>query len=79
MTEVPKPADAGVRTMMNEAEVLKKIPVSRVTLWRMEKEGRFPRSTYVSANRRFWFADEIAKWQETVDARKPNRGLLDPT
>ena len=30
----------------------------------MEKAGRFPKSTYISPNRRVWFADEIIRWQE---------------
>jgi predicted DNA-binding transcriptional regulator AlpA len=49
------------------------IPVSRTTLYRMEKAGKFPQSTNISANRRIWFADEIIAWQNAVDEFNPNR------
>jgi prophage regulatory protein len=62
------------RRMLNEAQVLAIVPVSRSTLFRMEKAGRFPRSTYISPNRRVWFADEIIAWQEAVDEFDPKRG-----
>jgi prophage regulatory protein len=62
------------RRMLNEKQVLKIVPVSPVTLWRMEKAGRFPRSTYISPNRRVWFEDEIVAWQNAVDEFNPNRG-----
>jgi prophage regulatory protein len=62
------------RQMLNEKQVLEIVPVSRSTLWRMEKKGTFPRSTFVSPNRRFWYADQIAMWQDEVDERDPRRG-----
>lgn len=62
------------RRMLNEAQVLEIIPVSRTTLYRMEKVGTFPRSTYISPNRRVWFEDEIIAWQEAVDEFDPKRG-----
>jgi prophage regulatory protein len=65
---------SGPRRMLNEAQVLALIPVSRTTLHRMTKTGRFPKGTYVSANRRLWFADEIEAWQAAVDEFNPNRG-----
>jgi predicted DNA-binding transcriptional regulator AlpA len=42
------------------------VPVKRTTLFKMEKKGTFPASHYASANRRFWFADEIARWQANL-------------
>ena len=62
------------RRMINEQQLLQIVPVSRTTLYRMEKAGRFPRSIYVSPNRRFWFEDEIVAWQSAVDEFNPNRG-----
>jgi prophage regulatory protein len=62
------------RRMLNEDKVLEIVPVSRTTLYRMEKAGRFPRSTYISPNRRIWYADEIIAWQNAVDEFNPNRG-----
>ena len=61
------------RRMLSEKQVLAIVPVGRSTLWRLEKGGRFPKSTYISPNRRVWFADEIIAWQEAVDEFDPNR------
>jgi prophage regulatory protein len=62
------------RRMLNEAQVLTLIPVSRTTLYRMAKNGRFPQGTYISPNRRVWFEDEVVAWQNAVDEFNPNRG-----
>jgi predicted DNA-binding transcriptional regulator AlpA len=62
------------RNMLSEKRVLEIVPVGRTTLFRMVKAGRFPKSTYVSPNRRLWFADEILSWQNNVDAFDPKRG-----
>ena len=59
--------------MLNEKQVLEIVPVGRTTLYRMEKAGRFPKSTYISPNR-VWFEDEIIAWQSEVDEFSPNRG-----
>jgi prophage regulatory protein len=61
------------RRMLNQEKVLRIVPVSPVTLWRMEKAGRFPKSSYISANRRVWFEDEISAWQREVDGRSRGR------
>jgi predicted DNA-binding transcriptional regulator AlpA len=59
--------------MLLEDQVLEIIPVSRSTLWRMEKTGKFPRGTFISKNRKIWFEDQIVQWQNTVDEFQPNR------
>ena len=64
---------AGPRRMLSEKQVLEIVPVGRTTLYRMEKAGRFPKSTYISPNRRVWFEDEIIAWQNAVDEFNPNR------
>ena len=63
------------RRMLSQEQVLQIVPVSPVTLWRMEKKGLFPKSTYISPNRRVWYADEIIRWQEEVNGR--GRGRAD--
>ena len=73
-TEDGAPDKSGPRRMLSEKQVLEIVPVGRTTLYRMEKAGRFPRSTYISPNRRVWFADQIIAWQEAVDEFDPNRG-----
>lgn len=61
------------RRMLNEQQVLEIIPVSRTTLYRMEKAGRFPKSTYISPNRRVWYEDQIVTWQNAVNEFDPQR------
>jgi prophage regulatory protein len=73
-TEDGAPDRSGPRRMLSEKQVLEIIPVGRTTLYRMEKAGRFPKSTYISPNRRAWFEDEIIAWQNAVDEFNPNRG-----
>jgi prophage regulatory protein len=67
--ETPVAAPEEPRRMLNEKMVLEIVPVGHTTLWRLEKVGRFPKSTYISPNRRIWFADEIAAWQREVDGQ----------
>lgn len=52
-----------VRKMLTTEDVLQIVPVSRTTLFRMERDGRMPRSRMVSPNRKVWFGDEINEWQ----------------
>jgi predicted DNA-binding transcriptional regulator AlpA len=60
--------------MLSEAQVLAIVPVSRTTVYRIEKTGRFPKSTYISPNRRVWFEDEVVAWQNAVNEFDPSRG-----
>jgi predicted DNA-binding transcriptional regulator AlpA len=62
------------RRMLNEKQILEIVPLSRTSIYRLEKAGKFPRSTYISANRRIWYEDEIIAWQHAVDEFNPNRG-----
>jgi len=64
---------SGPRRMLIEEQVLELIPVSRTTLWRMERTGKFPRGTFISKNRKVWFEDSIIEWQNEVDEREPHR------
>jgi prophage regulatory protein len=62
-----------LRRMLNEKQLLEIIPLSRTSIYRLEKAGKFPRSTYISANRRIWYEDEIIAWQNAVDEFDPRR------
>ena len=61
------------RRMLNEKQVLQIVPVSPVTLWRMEKRGAFPKGTFISPNKKIWYEDEIIKWQTDVNGRGRGR------
>jgi prophage regulatory protein len=69
-TEETLGPEVSPRRMLTITEVLGIVPVSRATLFRMERDGTFPPSTYISANRRIWFADEISAWQEALPAHR---------
>jgi prophage regulatory protein len=69
LPEIPVAAPEEPRRMLNEKMVLEIVPVGHTTLWRLEKAGRFPKSTYISPNRPIWFADEIAAWQKQIDGQ----------
>ena len=60
------------RKMLTEAEVLDIVRIGRTTLYNLIRAGAFPRGTYVSRNRRLWFADTVAAWQHALDARNPH-------
>ena len=60
--------------MLNEMQLLDVVPLSRTSIYRLEKAGKFPRPTYITPNRRIWFEDEIIAWQNAVDEFDPNRG-----
>ena len=63
------------RRMLSLDAVLDIVPVKRTTLFRMERDGRFPPSTLISPNRRAWFEDEISAWQKALPQarRAPSR------
>jgi predicted DNA-binding transcriptional regulator AlpA len=73
-TETQQPSGSvdktGLRRMLSIEQVLAIVPVSAVTLWRMEKRGAFPRGSFISPNTKIWWADEIAAWQREVDGRR---------
>ena len=81
MTAAPKKpevrAEEELRRMIHEPELLELIGISSVTLWRMLKKDQFPQPSYVSANRRIWFVDQIVAWQRAIDGQ--GRGLRNET
>jgi prophage regulatory protein len=68
------PDEPRPRRMLSLEQVLEIVPVSRATLFRMEKKGTFPKGTYISPNRRIWYEDEVVSWQNSVDEYNANRG-----
>lgn len=50
----------------------KGVPLSKVQLWRLEKQGKFPQRVYPSAGRVAWVESEIdAYLAERIAARRP--------
>lgn len=49
---------------MREKEVLSVTSLSRTTLWREIKRGKFPKSVVISAGRVGWRESAIEAWQK---------------
>ena len=55
------------RQFLRLPEVLSLLGVSRVTIWRMVKQGDFPPPVKLGKTRLIaWFADDIYQWQENL-------------
>ena len=52
--------------ILNSNEVVKKIGLSKVTIWRRERDGSFPKRINLSERRVGWVESEIEDW---VDSR----------
>ena len=48
--------------ILNSNEVVKKIGLSEVTIWRRERDGSFPKRINLSERRVGWVESEIEDW-----------------
>jgi hypothetical protein len=55
-----------VREMLTLTQVLGMIPFDRTFLFRLENDHLFPQGHFVSARKKLWFRDEVAKWQRDL-------------
>ena len=51
--------------ILSAKELINKIGLSRVTIWRMERRGEFPQRIVLSPGRVGWISDDIDEWIET--------------
>lgn len=51
----------GIR-ILNLKQVREKTSLSRPTIWRMEREGRFPSRRQIASNRVGWVEEEVDAW-----------------
>jgi predicted DNA-binding transcriptional regulator AlpA len=58
-------AEVQARRLIMWDDVLKLIPMSKVTLYRMIRTGDFPQPVKLSVGRTAFFEDEVLSWQET--------------
>ena len=49
-----------LREMLTAEQVLAMIPVSRTTLFRLERDKLFPQGQAITPHRKLWFRDEVA-------------------
>jgi predicted DNA-binding transcriptional regulator AlpA len=55
-----------VREMLTAEQVLARIPVSRTTLFRLERDKLFPQGQAITPHRKLWFQDEVVAWQKAL-------------
>lgn len=58
------------KRILRKPEVINKTGLSSTTIWRLEKQGKFPKSIVLSPNARGWLEEEINKW---IDERITSR------
>ncbi|WP_407119027.1 helix-turn-helix transcriptional regulator [Bradyrhizobium sp. LMG 9283] len=66
LDQEPRPNAEAPRRMLSVEQVLEILPLSRTTLFRMERDGVFPPSHSISAGKRAWYADEVLAWQKAL-------------
>ncbi len=65
---------------LTEKEVSKLSGLSRVTIWRMQREGEFPLRRQIGRRRVGWLKSEVEEWMRTrepdvlSDGEKEERG-----
>lgn len=62
-----------LREMLTAEQVLAMIPVSRTTLFRLERDKLFPQGQAITPHRKLWFRDEVVNWQR--DLQDPDSAL----
>jgi prophage regulatory protein len=73
MNEAMDGAPEGVREMLTAEQVLSLIPISRTTLFRLERDKVFPQGQAITPHRKLWFQDEVIAWQR--DLQDPDSAL----
>lgn len=64
-TRKPIVEDMGDRILTTD-EVLKILPVSKSTLWRLEKQGIFPMHFKIGPRKNGWMESEVVSWIDNV-------------
>lgn len=53
------------KLLMTTDEVVEAVGLSRSSIWRLEREGKFPKRRQVSAQRVGWLRSEVTEWAES--------------
>lgn len=57
--------------IIRKPELLKKVGLSHPTIWRKEKEGKFPKRISLGANSSGWIESEVDDWiKDLANARE---------
>jgi predicted DNA-binding transcriptional regulator AlpA len=68
-----KPADAVVRPgvrLLSKGEMLDKVGVTYPTIWKLMREGAFPRAVVVGGGKNFWLEHEIDEYIAKLPRRR---------
>lgn len=52
--------------VLRQPEVVKRVSLSAVTIWRKERRGEFPRRRRLGANSVGWLESEVSAWMEDL-------------
>ena len=52
---------------LNEERVASMLTISRATIYRMVRAGKFPKPIYISARRKVWSLDALQSWLSSKD------------
>ena len=66
MTMTNEVESEAVREMLTAEQVLDRIPISRTTLFRLERDKLFPQGQAITPHRKLWFRDEVIAWQKAL-------------
>jgi prophage regulatory protein len=59
------------RAILREKDVIKFVGKSRTTIWRDEKEGRFPKRVKIGARAVGWLRSDLVAWLESLKESVP--------
>ena len=59
--------------LIRKPELMARIGLSDVTIWRLEKRGQFPKRLKIGGNSVGWLESEISEWM-TAKAAERDRG-----
>jgi predicted DNA-binding transcriptional regulator AlpA len=68
-----QPADAVVRPgvrLLSKGEMLDKVGVTYPTIWKLMREGAFPRAVVVGGGKNFWLEHEIDEYIAKLPRRR---------
>jgi predicted DNA-binding transcriptional regulator AlpA len=66
MRQKPSTMTEAASGILGETAVRKLTDLSRTTIWRLERQGKFPRRLRLSGNRVGWRAEEILEWIQSL-------------
>jgi len=64
------------KRVIRKNELLNIIPLSDVTIWRMEKRGEFPKRFTLGGRAVGWFLDEVNEWLDEKSIKRDTQDVF---